>query len=526
MRTTAPLTFLAIVLISCMTAVAQEKVKAPVDFDPGQFHHRSKDWLGGEKAKKIKWVALLGTPTYNRPVLCGDTVVIATNNTGAKLPDKYAKSVDLGCLLAFDRKDGSFLWQYSSKKLEDGDLDYPSQGICSNAAVDGDRLYLVNNQCEVVCLPTDRASAKDREISPVWSFNMMEQLKVVPHFMTSSNPLLFEDLLLVTTSNGVKSDDRTVASPKAPDIIALDKKGTCIWHATPAGERLLDGQWSSPVLVPGGDGLDSPCVVYAAGDGWLYCWSISRKGNSKQFNPLWKCDLNPKTSQWNGGGVGDRNIVLSVPVWCEKERLLLVATGQDPEAGEGVAVFWAIDPIKAASQARSHAGAANDFLDVSETLVIGAEKRSAAERRVQACDDEKGEREIANPACAIVWKYRGTDPDSEDFEKEFHRTLGTPAVAGNLVFVGDFSGLIHCLDLKSGKAHWVHDAMSSIWSSPVVIGDVVYLGTSDGDLLLFKASAKFELVRTIKMGAPIHAPVVFDGRTLYIPTNRYLFAVE
>ncbi|MDD3587228.1 MAG: PQQ-binding-like beta-propeller repeat protein, partial [Thermoguttaceae bacterium] len=144
----------------------------------------------------------------------------------------------------------------------------------------------------------------------------------------------------------------------------------------------------------------------------------------------------------------------------------------------------------------------------------------------QACDADKGEREVPNPDSALVWKYRGTDPATEEFAKEFHRTLGTPAVAGGLVFVGDFSGLIHCLDLKSGRALWVHDAMSSIWSSPVVIGNMVYLGTSEGDLLLFEASAKFKLVRTIKMGAPIHAPVVFDGQTLYIPTNRYLFAVE
>ncbi len=525
MKTTPALIFFVVLLISCITATAQEAVKPPVDFDPGAFHRRTKDWMGGEKAKRIKWVAPLGSPTYNRPVLCGDSVVIASNNSSAKLPTRHAKSVDLGCLLAFDRKDGSFLWQYSSPKLDDGDLDYPSQGICSNAAVDGDRLYIVNNRCEVVCLPTDRKRVSDHEAKPIWSFNMMKQLKVIPHFMTSSNPLVCDELVLVTTSNGVKSDDRTVASPNAPDLIALNKKGQCVWQTTVAGRQLLDGQWSSPVLLPG-DKPDTSTVVYAAGNGWLFSWSISKVGVVKKFSPLWKCDLNPKTSQWNGGGVGDRNIVLSTPVWCEKEHLLLVATGQDPEAGEGVAVFWAIDPVKAAAKARVRNNSGEDFLDVSETLVVGAEKRSEDKRRVQACDADKGEREVPNPDSALVWKYRGTDPATEEFEKEFHRTLGTPAVAGGLVFVGDFSGLIHCLDLKSGRALWVHDAMSSIWSSPVVIGNMVYLGTSEGDLLLFEASAKFKLVRTIKMGAPIHAPVVFDGQTLYIPTNRYLFAVE
>ena len=32
----------------------------------------------------------------------------------------------------------------------------------------------------------------------------------------------------------------------------------------------------------------------------------------------------------------------------------------------------------------------------------------------------------------------------------------------------DLSGLVHCLDARTGKVHWVHDQFSAIWASPVI----------------------------------------------------------
>ena len=61
-----------------------------------------------------------------------------------------------GLPAGFDVKDGKFLWQHSSEKLPTGRVhDWPLQGICSAALVEGDRLWFVTSRGEVRCLDTE-----------------------------------------------------------------------------------------------------------------------------------------------------------------------------------------------------------------------------------------------------------------------------------------------------------------------------------------------------------------------------------
>ncbi|MEK6247923.1 MAG: PQQ-binding-like beta-propeller repeat protein, partial [Planctomycetales bacterium] len=82
-------------------------------------------------------------------------VFVGTNNKAGWLP-RYPGKVDLGCLLAFDVSDGSFLWQHSSEKLKTGRVhDWPDQGICCAPLVEGNRLWFVTSRGEVRCLDTE-----------------------------------------------------------------------------------------------------------------------------------------------------------------------------------------------------------------------------------------------------------------------------------------------------------------------------------------------------------------------------------
>ena len=58
--------------------------------------------------------------------------------------------------MCFREKDGAFLWQAVTDKLEAGkEHDWPEQGVCSSPAVEGKRLYYVTNRGELVCLDTE-----------------------------------------------------------------------------------------------------------------------------------------------------------------------------------------------------------------------------------------------------------------------------------------------------------------------------------------------------------------------------------
>lgn len=516
-------------------------INGPTDFNPGKFERRTKNWVGDDSAKGIKWVVPLGNTTYNQAVLSDHFVMIATNNGNAYL-EKYPETVDLGCLLAFDRKTGEFCWQYSAEKLQNTDHDWPLQGLCSKPVVDNkeQNVWFVNNRSEVVCLSIDQRSVVDSEPKIVWTFDMMKEVGSLPHQMACCNPIIVDHFLLTGTSNGVAMNDKDIPAPKSPNCIALDKKtGKIIWSDLDQfcdqipDSKLLDGQWSSPILIPSNNNVPFDQIVYPCGDGWIYVYRI----DNQSLIPFWKFDANPKTSFWKGNGQGTRNIIMATPVYSEEQSLLYLTTGQDPEAGEGEAVFWAIDVQKATDLAvqalKKTASTENknsaESLDVSETLVVDSQSNPVEPQRYLACDSSLGQKEIPNPNSAVSWKYQGLNPVSDDFEDVFHRTLGTPTIVNHMIFIGDFSGLIHCLDAQTGNCYWVYDSMATIWASPMSVGNIVYLGNTDGDLYLFNAeTTEMNLIETVNMGAPIYAAPTWDAlnQTLFIPTNRYLFAID
>ena len=172
---------------------APEGKNLPIEWNVGQFEPKSGRWLS-DSAKNIRWVARLGSTTYGTPVVADGKVFCATNN-GAGWLKRYPPQVDLGCLLCFRQSDGRFLWQLSREKLPGGRaVDYPEQGICCVPLVEGKRLWIVTNRCEVVCLDTEgfadgkndgpytaESSTATGEADIVWIFDMMHELGVQPH---------------------------------------------------------------------------------------------------------------------------------------------------------------------------------------------------------------------------------------------------------------------------------------------------------------------------------------------------------
>ncbi len=497
----------------------------PAEWNVGQFDRRTKKWLGGPAAKGVLWAAKLGDLCYTSPVVAGDKVFIATNNANGYVK-RYPAEVDLGVLLAFGRGDGRFLWQFSCEKLKigtrtDGNIDHPEQGICSTPVVEGDRLWIISNRGEVVCLDTqgfldgendgpvdDEPSTAADEADVVWRFDMMRQLGTRQRYMCASSPTVVGDLVLAFTSNGVPVEGKGLA-PKAPSFIALGKAtGELIWADDSPGQNVLDGQWSSPAAGElGGVGQ----LLFAGGDGWLYSFAAERPSGTRP-DLLWRFDLNPKAAVWKGEGRGDRNQVIATPVICDGRVYL--ATGQDPEAGEGQGDLWCIDPTKRG--------------DVSSELAVDRAGKPVAPRREAAVDPDAGEEVRPNPNSAAVWHYRGHDANADgkaEFEEVMHRAMGSAVVADGLVVISDTMGLVHCLDAKTGRLHWTHDTLAAVWGSPLAADGKVYLGDEDGDLVVFALSSTKEVLAENSMGDSIYSvPVAVDG-VLYIATRSHLFAI-
>ncbi len=299
-------------------------------------------WDVGTK-KNVKWVAALGSQTYGNPTVAGGKVFVGTNNEAARDPKQGG---DRGVVMCFRESDGEFLWQITHEKLGAGRVnDWPYQGIASSPLIEGDRVYYVSNRAELVCADTEGfadgendgpfkdekfTGAKDGDI--VWKFDMIEEVGAHPHNLANSSPVTYGDLMFVSTSNGQDESHVNVPSPKAPSIIAVNKKtGKLVWEDNPVGDRILHGQWAS-CSVGTIEGVVQ--VVMGQGDGWI------RGYEAMTGKRLWEFDTNPKDSVWPK----TRNELISTAVIYDNK--IYIANGQDPEHGEGVGHLYCIDPTK------------------------------------------------------------------------------------------------------------------------------------------------------------------------------------
>jgi outer membrane protein assembly factor BamB len=472
-----------------------------------------------ETGKNIKWSMPLGSETYGNPVVANGKAYVGTNN-GSGYLSRYPSKVDLGVLLAFDATNGKFRWQHSSEKLPTGRVhDWPNQGICSAAMVEGERLWYVTSRGEVVCLDTEGFADGENdgpfnsepnqnadEADVVWKLDMMNQLGVSQHNMCSCSVTAAGDLLFVNTSNGVDESHIAIPRVEAPSFICLDKNsGQLLWSDNSPGKNVLHGQWSSPAYAVLG-GVEQ--VIFGGGDGWLY--SFAARGNNGQSNLLWKFDCNPKESLYQLGGRATRNHIIGTPVVYD--GLVYVAVGEDPEHGEGVGHLWCLDPTKKG--------------DVSPTIVYNASdpQKPVPHKRLQALVAKDGDFERDNANSAAVWHYVGENPN--EFEQSMHRSCGTVAIKDGLLFIADFSGLFHCLDAKTGKAYWTHDMLAASWASPLIVDGKVYIGDEDGDISIFNLSKEKELLAEINMGSAVYTTPIVANDVIYIANRNRVFAIQ
>ncbi len=172
--------------------------------------------------------------------------------------------------------------------------------------------------------------------------------------------------------------------------------------------------------------------------------------------------MNPKDAVWPK----TRNDAISTPVFYDNK--VFVATGQDPEHGEGVGHMYGIDPGKPG--------------DTTET--------------------------------GRLWHY-----------DKIRRTISTAAIKDGLIYIPDFSGFLHCLDAKTGKPYWVHDMLAAIWGSPLVADGKVYLGDEDGDVVVVQEGKVLKVLAENTMGSSVYSTPVPANGVLYILNRSELWAI-
>jgi len=485
----------------CRNMVSDEK-GLPDAFSPPTIN-RALTNFDLKSAKNVKWMVRLTDETFDSPVVAGGKLLLGMR--GFRDDPKYGsdsayENAIRGTLLCLDAATGKRIWRLNLpwNRMFNSNL-VGTLGICSTPTVEGDRVYVMGNQCDVLCLdlngrtggnhgsftnqavycgkfatktnPVAESIAQDATDGKIlWRYDIQRDLHINMHDAASACILVHDDLLYVTSGNGVTGAHQVSATPDAPSLLVLDKHTGVLVGADDEkiGRHVFHGEWSSPSL---GVVNGKPLVLFGGGDG--YCYAFDPIPVAGKLCCVWKFNANYGNTNVYGGGRGKSipnspSEVLATPV-CVKDRIYMT-TGQDWTHGPGPtnANLWCVDATQTG--------------DISE----------------------KGR----------IWQY------------SICRSDATPSVADGLVYVTDFKGNVHCVDAETGKPYWVFDAGAPVWCSTLVADGKVYFGNSKGKFFILAAGRKLKtLCEADVASAMCSSPIVANG-TLYIATYRHLFAIS
>jgi HEAT repeat protein/outer membrane protein assembly factor BamB len=414
--------------------------------------------------RNIVWSVELGDETFGRPVVAGDAVYVGTDNARHL---NRAFEDEAGVLMAFDAKDGTFRWQDVAPRVERGLREFLLPSTTSAPYVAGNRLYYVTAECQLRCLDTqgfrdgendgpyqEEAFQDDAAADIVWELDMCGRLGVFPHEATNSEVLPVGDLLMVSTSNGQNEGHTRVPSPRAPSLVAVDKRsGDVVWRAIGAGGQVLHGQWSSPVASNVNGRMQ---VLFGGGDGWL------RSYDAVSGHEIWRFDGNPKDAPWlPRPGVLSRSFIVASPVFAGGR--VFVAMGQSPGHGNGPSFVHAISPNGQGDVTRSRLLWTSR--DVGRVVGTPVEKDG-----LLYVGDVGGTVHCLDAATgARVWKHETNGA-----------IWGCLLLAGDRLYAGNEDGVMTVLRAGRRKQLLAQIEMDApLYSPPALVGDALYLATAN-----------------------------------------------
>lgn len=446
------------------------------------------------------WEVAVGKHQYSIPTVDRGRIYIGSNDSSVSRPG-YTPT-DGGNLMCVEQASGKLIWQLPIPRYFDGvkapfHFDQWSCGACSNPLVDGERVYIVGSRGEILCLDRQGQSngndgpfleelnymeiqgGANARLSPtdgdiLWKFNLIEELNVVLHDVCGSTLLMAGDLLYATTSNGIDDRHDKIPRPLAPSLIVLDKKtGRLVAKdAENIGQRMMHCLWSSPSA---GQVQGKTRIFFGGGDGILYAFDPPKppteNSGIQTLVKVWSFDCNPPGYRMRDG-----------------QPVAYSTSGKNSPEGPseiiGTPVF--------------HNGMV--YVAIGQSPIHGA-----GQGQLSCVDAATG---------AKVWATSLVD-----------RSLATPAIAGDLLYIPDYTGNLHCFDAKTGERCWVHSLGAKTWAAAAFVADdKVYIGTEANMLWVLKAGREKQVLSKNRLKSTPITLTASDG-IIYIPTQKSLIAV-
>jgi outer membrane protein assembly factor BamB len=374
--------------------------------------------------------------------------------------------------------------------------------MSSPGTVEGDRIYLVSNRAQLLCLdvrgmangndgpfkdegkmmtrrPTNGEPVVELEAGPldadvIWVYDMFREAGIWPHDGAHSAIMIRGNHLYLNTGTGVDNTHKKIRTPDAPSLIVVNKRtGKLVARDREnIAPNIFHATWSGPSAgqVGGND-----VIFFLGGNGSVYGFEPIGKVAEDEvatLKKLFEYDFDPnapktEVHRYNTNRREGPSNFYGLPVFVD--GALYVAGGGD--------IFWG--------------------------------KNEAWLKRL---DFEVKDRTINV---------------KESWVHQLGRhVLSTPAVKDGLVYIADVNKEVQCVDAKIGALVWKHEAKGEFWSSPLVADGKVFIGSRRGDFLVFAAGREKKVLGVMELKDPIAATAVAANGVLYVATARNLYALK
>ncbi|MCL2104116.1 MAG: PQQ-binding-like beta-propeller repeat protein [Kiritimatiellaeota bacterium] len=452
----------------------------------------------------LVWEMRIGTHQYAIPTIDRGLVFLGLNDEGV-MREGYQPNGG-GAVRCAELATGKLLWELPVPRYTQGTqapyyFDHWRCGICSGPVVVGDRVYVVGNRGDVLCLARhgqangntgpfqdevtymELAAAYARPLPTdgdiIWRFDMLKACAVIPHDTCGSTILYVNGLLYVCTSNGVNREHKVALSPDAPSLIVLDAEtGRLVARdREDIGKNLFHGNWSSPSYGEvNGKGL----IFFGGGDGFVYAFHALEGGGGEQIaspepqtlKRVWRTDANPTHFRIKADGDG---IPYAIPytLWSNKQAF-------GPSEPIGTPVF--------------HDGKV--YVAIGQSPVHGL-----GDGCVSCFDAATGD---------VIWR-----------SEKINRSLATAAIADGILYLPDEAATLHAFDAATGETLWTHDLKTTVYYANALVADgKVYIGTEKCDFWILKAGREKEVLSYARLPSPPITLAAADGYLLLPLQNR------
>ena len=109
--------------------------------------------------------------------------------------------------------------------------------------------------------------------------------------------------------------------------------------------------------------------------------------------------------------------------------------------------------------------------------------------------------------------------------------LGAGVIFHEHIYLVNTAGIAECFELKTGKTIWTErltgtGGSGGSWSSPVLVGDRLYVVNRNADVFVLKADPKFQLLAINSIGGePMSASLAVAEGAIFLRTHKNLWCI-